>query len=384
MWRPQVGGGGLSLASPSGAGTVLEGTAGLQTIEGDWRVLAAQAPDETAFLGYGFASAAARYHEERGRRVLIARACAADGATCLLPVAVSRVGGVKVAHALGDPLAQYGDALAPAGTDPAIVEAALAALTARRDIDVLAFRRVRDGSALQAGLARIGAAATAVGEAPFGALDGAAKPSAKRKREQARLRRRLADFGEVRFEARRGAAALPLLREAFAMKAARLAEAGHASPVIGDPAALLAFERAALDPLDGGSVAAFRLLAGDRVAAFEVGVVRGRRYHAYLGVTDALFALASPGRLVMEDVLGWCRDEGLATIDLLPPGDAYKRQWASAATPVRDYVVSTSLVGALYAGPWLKTARPLLREALRRLPPALRRRAGQAALKVAG
>lgn len=375
-------------ASAAPAAAVHEGVEGVIALEADWRRLSRAAPDEVAFLGYGFALSAARYHAERGERVLVASVSFDGAVQCILPVALTRQGRVSVAVFLGDPIAQYGDALLGPDAPARSIETALEALRLRADIDVFTFRKVRSDAAIRAAMElEARPQGVAVG-APFAEIAGFASAmaflqasSSKHKREQARCRRRLEEFGEASFEAWRGESAMPLVREAFELKAQRLSEIGAASPVVGEAGSIRAFERAAADVEDGEGVTAFRLSVGGRTAAIEVGLVRGRRYHAYLGVTDEAYAAASPGRLVMEHVVDWCVAQGIGAVDLLPPAEPYKRLWSTGSVGTQDYALATTWTGALYAGPWLASIRPRLRKLLAMLPPKLRRHAGAAALR---
>ncbi|WP_164919476.1 GNAT family N-acetyltransferase [Hansschlegelia zhihuaiae] len=368
---------------------VVRGSSGISALECDWRALAATARDGAPFLNFAFAVAAAHYHEARGERVLTATVMQSGRLVCALPIAVARRSGIKVAMLLGDPFAQYGDVLLAREVAPRLCELALRELARAINVDVLEFRRVRDGSALMSALCRFARPTGPILEAPF--LDLAngrpvedllhAIGGAKQRRERARSRRRLAEQGALGFEVRRGAEACEWVRDAVEMKRRWLAAAGHASPVIDDPEFAKAFARVAKDPRDGRCLVATRLGVGGRPAAYEIGLVQGARYHAFLGVVAGDFAAASPGKILMEETFRWCGAQGLETIDLLPPADHYKRLWSNGSVPVRDHVRPVTIAGALYAGLWLETLRPRLRAALGRLPASLRRKVGAAALK---
>ena len=150
--------------------------------------------------------------------------------------------------------------------------------------------------------------------------------------------------------------------------------------MLDDPEALKALARVAADGHEGQGFVAMRLLVGGVPAAYEIGLVAGRRYHAYLGAVANAFAACSPGKVQMEEALRWCSAEGLEIYDLLPSDDDYKRQWATGAVAVRDFVVPVTIAGRLYAGPWLSTVRPRLVAAVKRLPPPLRRAVMKASL----
>lgn len=362
------------------------GADGVAGLEAQWREVSAQSRDAAAFLGFGYALAASRYHEARGEEVVTAVAQWAGRPAAIVSVALSRRAGVTTAVALGDPVTQYSDALLAADAPQRLVGAALRAIVRAARVDLFEFRRVRADSPLALALGALGSIEAARSEAPFADLTAAsdvptlllAVAGAKHKRERARSRRRLAERGALSFEVFRGEAALAPLSEAFRVKAERLSAAGLFSRVIGDPAALALFAAAARDRQDGASVVVARFSVGGAPAAYEVGLVRGGRFHAYLGAVIEEFAGASPGKVVMEETLGWAKAEGLEVYDLLAPADRYKREWSTGAVAVNDVVAPTTLKGRLYAGPWSKL-RPLLRDALGRLPGPLRRAAMRAA-----
>ncbi|PZQ17958.1 MAG: hypothetical protein DI565_04350 [Ancylobacter novellus] len=375
---------------PGAAGdvSVVEGSAGIAALEPAWREIAAAARDEAVFLSFGYALAAARYHEARGERVAAALVEWAGRPACLLAVAVVRRTGARIAVALGDPVTQYSDVLIARTAPTRLADVALRAIATRGAIDLFEFRRTRGDSALTPALVRLSASSVETREAPFADLtaeDDAQSlllriAGAKHKRERARSRRRLGERGALAFEVFRGAAAVDPLAEAFRTKAARLARSGLFSPVIDDPNALALLQAAARDPEDGAAVVVARLTVGGAAAAYEVGLVRGGRFHAYLGAVDDAFAGASPGKVVMEETFCWAKARGLGVYDLLPPGDRYKREWSTGAVTTRDFLAPATLRGRLYAGPWLKRVRPALRDALRRMPPPLRRLATRAAV----
>lgn len=385
---------GLPEAAPLASGsdreaTLLVGAAALDALEADWRALADAAPDRSVFLAYGFARPLADYHERRGERVLVARVDLGGSVACLLPVAIAKRSGLRVAAFLGDPISQYGDALLAAGAPRDLPEIALQALIESGEADVFALRRVRADAAIRGALARFARPIGSPTPSRFADMSGGidadelmlALGGAKQRRERQRSRRRLSEYGDVVVEIRTGEDACAWIGEAIELKRLRLAQAGVASPVIDDPETAAVFRQAARDAGEGRAVVVSRLTIGGTPAAYELGLVRGRRYHAYLGVTVEGYPNASPGKIVMEETFRWCAREGIETFDLLPSDDGYKRHWSNGAVEVRDFIAATSLAGSLYADAWLGVVRPRLRAGLDLLPATLRRRVGAAAMR---
>jgi CelD/BcsL family acetyltransferase involved in cellulose biosynthesis len=368
---------------------VRRGADAIADLETAWREIARSARGVSAFQSYGFARAAAAYHEARGEEVAVAVVERGGRAECILPVAIARRGGLRVASFLGDPLAQYGDALLAREASPRAAWLALEGLFAHGGIDALQLRRVRADAAILPALSSLAKLVGRSLEAPYADLTAAASVEAllfeiggaKQRRERARSRRRLAEKGTLVFDALRGPEAIGLVREAFAAKSEWLARRGFASAVIDDPKAVDAFARLAAEGDDGRSVVALRLTVGGEPAAYEVGLVHGGAYHAYLGVVTEPLEAFSPGKTLMEETLAWCRANGVDTYDLLSPADAYKRQWSNGTVPVHDFAAPVTLAGRLYVEAWLTRLRPKLRETLDGMPPALRHRLGQIALR---
>ncbi len=368
---------------------VRRGAAAIAALEPAWREIAGSARGVSAFQSFGFARAAAAYHEARGEEVVVAVVERGGRAECILPVVIARRGGLRVASFLGDPLAQYGDALLSSGAPSRAARLALEGLVAQAGIDALQLRRVRADAALLPALSSLAKVVGRSLEAPYADLTAAASVDAllleiggaKQRRERARSRRRLAEKGPLVFDARRGPEAIGMIRDAFAAKGEWLARRGFVSAVIGDPNAADVFARLAADADDGRSVVALRLTVGGEPAAYEVGLVHGGAYHAYLGAVAEPLEAFSPGKTLMEETLAWCRANGIDRYDLLAPADAYKRQWSNGTVPVHDFVAPVTLAGRLYVEAWLTRLRPTLREALEAMPAGLRRRLGRAALR---
>ena len=80
----------------------------------------------------------------------------------------------------------------------------------------------------------------------------------------------------------------------------------------------------------------------------------------------------SPGRLMIEDLIGWCNARGGVTVfDLTAGEEGYKREWTDHSLPLFEYLAPLTLAGALFTGQhhireWLKQNRQL-RNSIRRL-----------------
>lgn len=357
----------LSAEPIAGDAAVHSGADAVREAAPAWEAIAREGGVRTAFQSLALAEAAAAAHLAQGQtpHVVVVR----DGVkpVVILPVVSTRMAGARVIRFLGDPLVQYGDVIASPQASDAHVACALEAARSLSG-EVALFRKVRADARIAPLLMRH-APASCTEEAPYVDLhrDGGLPP--RDMRELRRYRRRLADLGEVKFSIVRGTESAPLVRAALDFKREWLAARGLSSAVVGDAAweaALLALCEAPMSPL-----ACARLEVGGKLAAIEIALVEGGRWHAYLGATDPALAKSGPGQVQMAETIAWCREQGLAAYDLLAPADAFKRVIAKNSVAVCDFAVPLNVGGriATRAYHWAPTAKWLLGK----MPPLLRR-----------
>jgi CelD/BcsL family acetyltransferase involved in cellulose biosynthesis len=351
----------------AGEAALYSGEAAVQEAAPAWDAILREDGTATAFQSLAVARAATAAHLTQGHipHVVVVQ----DGAEPLviLPLASTRMAGARVLRFLGDPMVQYGDVIAsPRATDAHVA----CALDSARQIgsDAALFRKVRADARIAPLLARL-APASCTDDAPYVDLRREDGLSPRDRRELRRFRRRLGDIGELTFDVVRGADAVPLVRAALDLKREWLVARGLSSAVVGDPAwegALVALCVAPQSPL-----MCAKLEAGGKLAAIELALVEGGRWHAYLGATDPALAKSGPGQVQMADTIAWCREQGLAAYDLLAPADAFKRAIANQSVAVCDFAVPLNAGGriATRAYHWAPTAKWLLGK----MPPMLRR-----------
>lgn len=360
--------------------TIARGVDEIEALGPEWRALESDAPSPVLFQSHGWC---------RG----IARALAADGAgdgirvaalrqaghlVAILPLGVRAMAGVRVARILGEPLAQYADCVARPG---AFARARLPwrAVAAAAGIDVFSFRRVRDGTPLAEAL--VGAGATLVsrkaarevpldGHADVAAFGAAIDPKAARERR--RLRRRLAERGELGCRhVAPGADAVAAARLAMAWKHDWLARRGATS-------AAFSHERwtdALIALVSGPGVDALVtvLELDGRPIAIEIGFRFGGRHHCHLGASDPAEAAGAPGTIAMEEALGRCLADGIAVYDLMGPDEAYKHRWCPVSVPMGEYRLAGTPRGRVAIIGAEMVARPLARAAVERMPTGVSR-----------
>jgi CelD/BcsL family acetyltransferase involved in cellulose biosynthesis len=266
-------------------------------------------------------------------------------AVAILPLVMTSMAGSRVLRFLGDPLIQYGDAiLSRAGSEAHLVQALLAA--GKLGADAALLRKVRSDAKISPLLTRR-AHVSSVEEAPYVDLRREASLPPRDARELRRYRRRLSEIGEVKLNITRGGDALQCVRTALELKRGWLAAKGFSSSVIGNTAwesvlVSLVTEHANL-------LACARLEVGGKLAAIEIAVTHGKRWHAFLGAIEPEFAKCGPGQVQMADTIAHARAEGFSAYDLLAPADPFKRVIATGAIAVCDYALPLSLQGQVAA-----------------------------------
>jgi CelD/BcsL family acetyltransferase involved in cellulose biosynthesis len=189
-----------------------------------WRSLEAEGGAATPFQTLALARHVAEAHVRRGEipRVVVVR----DGAgpVVILPTVITRWLGMPTVRFLGDPLIQYGDAIARPDVRRDHLETAWRAALDPA-VAVFAYLRKVRADARIAPLAAQYAATVAADAAPFVDVIRPQAANARDARELRRLRRRLAERGPTELRILRGVAALPALEEALRLACrARAAE----------------------------------------------------------------------------------------------------------------------------------------------------------------
>jgi len=142
-----------------------------------------------------------------------------------------------------------------------------------------------------------------------------------------RRRKKLAEQGEISFERFTGGPELDAkLEEGFALEAAGWK--GREGTAISSDAATRAFYGAlAHASADSKSLSLFFLRAGGRAVAFYFALTHaGICALPKLGFDESL-SQASPGHLILEDVLADCCDRNLREFDFLGPNMPWKQEW---------------------------------------------------------
>lgn len=295
----------------------------IEGLEDEWRTLEAAIPNATGFQSYDWCAAWLRAAAPAARVVTVREA---GRLVMLWPLQIETFWGVRIARWIGEPMTQYGDALlAPNADGPRCQAAAETAMLGWRDVDLLAFTRLRADGVL--GGAAAGASRAAL-HAPF--VDIAGAPAHRHKSMERRARRLEARGPVFLKEAESPAARENGARRALEMKRAWLESHGFVSAGLSNSAVpdfIIALARA-------GFLRVHILCVGGDAAAVELGFFAGGAYRSLLGAFDARFAEGSPGHALTRQLIARCAEKGVDTYDFLAPADSYKTAFATGETAV--------------------------------------------------
>jgi CelD/BcsL family acetyltransferase involved in cellulose biosynthesis len=329
----------------------VETLTGVDALESEWIELERRTPEATGFQNFRWCRAWLGADAAARPRIL----CVREGPRLVMlwPLQIERRLGVSIARWIGEPLTQYGDALAETGAGRALWRKAAEDEMARwRDVDLFAFTRLRADAVLAEG-EMTGEALSA----PYVDLRGA-KP--RRHKSVERRVKRLEAKGPLELvEASTPGERESLARHALALKREWLKAKGMYSAGLSNPAADDFLAALARD----GFLRVHSLEAGGEIAAIDLGFDGGGAYRSFLGCFDARFAEGSPGQALTARLIARCAEQGASAYDLLIPADAYKLLWASGETLVRARFKPRNFKGRI-AGFAFTALRPLAKRAV--------------------
>jgi CelD/BcsL family acetyltransferase involved in cellulose biosynthesis len=337
---------------------------GVDALAAEWAELESVTPEATGFQSFAWCRAWLRLAVGRASPLILCLR-ESERPVMILPLQVERRFGVSIARWIGEPMTQYGDALAREG-DGRVRWRRIAsgAMERRRDVDLFALTRLRADGVLADGAAR--------GERLSAPYVDCREPRPRRRKSVERRLRRLEARGSVALvEIGPPERRERLARHAFALKREWLRRkgvysAGLSNPISEEFIAALARE---------GSVCVNALEVGGEIAALDLGMVGGDAYRSVLGCYDNAFAEGSPGQALTERLISRCAERGLSAYDMLLPADDYKLVWATGETPIEARFVATGLKGAI-AALVLSRLRPLAKGAMHAAGPLRAKLAG--------
>lgn len=298
------------------------------------------------------------------------------------PLVQERSAGLRVLAWMGEPVTQYGDVLIEDGPfQSAILRDAWRYIVKTLKPDLARLNKIRADAAIAPLIIELGAISTQRLEAPY--LNLASAPTfaqyaerypTKARKNRRRLARRLDEHGATAFRTLlEGPEASLIAAHAIALKRVWLQEKGLVSPALKDPRTLNFFVGAAGDTERPTKIRVAVLMAGDAIAAVEIGFACGDRMAIHIMAYDLAFDKAAAGILLLEHMIEQSLASGVATYDLMAPGDGYKKEWADGAVQVDDFAVPLTALGTIFARGYLGFARPRLKAAIAKIPLSTRK-----------
>lgn len=364
---------------------------GFEALEAEWtELLGRSAQPWQLFLSFNWNWHWCRHYAagpgRRGAKLAIVTGRLDGRLVLILPLALSRVAGLRQLSWMGEPVSQYGDVIAaPEASDGATLDAAFRFAAKATRADFTHFRKVRADAQVAPLLARRATEVTAREEAPF--MDLASAPDydtyesrrpPKRRKNRRRHMRRLEERGSVTFgKSTGGDEAAHLADYAVRLKRAQLNGKGGIAPTLSDPRFAAFFADAAHGRGRPVGCHVMSLRSGGEIAAMQIILDEGPRRFLHVAVFAGKFEKCGVGGLLLEQAMIDCFKSGIGVFDMLAPKHEYKMDFADGTVVVEDHAIGLSATGRAYVRGVLGM-RASVKRAIERLPAPARRAVGSA------
>ena len=195
----------------------------------------------------------------------------------------------------------------------------------------------------------------------------AAKRSSATRRRDRTKRKRLSEYGEVRFiNPASDSETLHTLDTLMAQKARSLARMGVGN-LFAKPGHAEFYRALATDPATRHLVHVSRLDVGATAAAINLALTyRDCYYHLLASYDDGEVSRFGPGAAHLHDLLHQAIDRGFHVFDFTIGDERYKRDWCDTELKLYDHIAAATWRGALVATPMLAAQR--LKQWIKRTP----------------
>lgn len=367
---------------------VIRDLEGLYAVRKEWLALENRARDPlTYFQSFDWCEKWCRIFApdalKRSGSIHIAMIRAHGKLAAVLPLAIeSRKGLALVLRFIGEPMIQYSKAL----MDEEIISQhelrlCLDHVTSEAKCDAVWLDHLVQDSPLHACLhadecyQSPGAYASAINLKPYESVEAyRATLSRASRKGRNKKRRKLEALGRLVFHSIDGQD--PRFHDfceiALQQKQSWLEASGLPTARLEDERMLRMLGELGIDTGTNSGVIAFALCLDDKPVALEIGFWRHDHYYSYLGSYDWDMREYSPGKLLMEDAIGWSIENGFATYDLLGNPSEYKEALADTRIPLVAYAHGKTLAGSAYARLWRPKVKPSIKQTIASMPLALR------------
>ncbi len=371
---------------------VVTSLSGMERLETEWRRFEqVHAGDVHAFQSVDWCLAWGRtfLDKDQGVTPFVITVRRAGQLVLLWPLMRCRLGPLRALSWFSDPFSQYGDILtALKGASLAVaMERAFQAIRDHARVDIVRLRHVRDDARVAPFLERFFHRAAWQDGAPWMDLTRFSSVEVYERRytkEQRRRRKRIRkslektfgeklEFGFVQAGEGIGENIERLVEE----KRAWLTGKGLMSRPLASPRFVEFLSRLPVDgEREGLRMVISCMRAGEHRISWELGFRFKGRHYGYITAHERTLTRSSPMRLHMDLSQKQALCDGMHVFDLLVPVADHKKTWSSAIEPVREYFLPLTMAGRVLGESYLCHLRPLLRQAVERLPKGLRVKAG--------
>jgi CelD/BcsL family acetyltransferase involved in cellulose biosynthesis len=186
----------------------------------------------------------------------------------------------------------------------------------------------------------------------------AAKRSSATRRRDRTKRKRLSEFGELRFiTPARDSETLYTLDTLMAQKARSFARMGVGN-LFAKPGHAEFYRALATEPATRHLVHVSRLDVGATAAATNLALIyRNCYYHLLASYDDGELSRYGPGAAHLHDLLHYAIDHGFQVFDFTIGDERYKRDWCDTECKLYDHMAAATWRGALVTIPMLAAQR---------------------------
>lgn len=164
-------------------------------------------------------------------------------------------------------------------------------------------------------------------------------------KDSARQRKRLADMGEVRICLARNAAEIETVFDTFIRQKSQRYMQTLGTPGFDVPGQI-SYYRNLTRAMPAGCVRLYYLTVANTIVATAWGLVADRRfYYLMCAYEGGNWQTYSTGRLLLEEIANFCRNDGVAILDLGIGDEPYKSRWRHVILKLGGMAQPRSVVG---------------------------------------
>jgi len=358
-------------------------------LEPDWRRLEAEVgaarPVFFQSFGWNLFVAGMRGKHDRDNFVspLVVVWRRGNAPVAILPLAVVKTSGCRVAVTLDDPFGQFSCILCDADERvDALIDGLIDRLRSSGSVDVLKISKVVQASPLYSALATFGLHqsvehGTVVTDLrPFDTPEAfRASLGKKARRAQRHSWNRLTQHGSIEVRTVEGRAEVSdIIARSVKQRYEWMKALGKTAPAFRDPAYVPTLLAMADDAPEDVRLIGFELKLSGRPLALQWGFLHANRYYAYISSRSPEHDELSPGRLHLEAIIGTCIERGIEVAELMSPASPYKLQLGGEIVPITDFELPLTWRGFAMTEVWRRRIRPGIKRGYEALPAPLRRR----------